>query len=280
MGETLVHELPFTEMLHVECHPKEKKIVPSYHLHGHNLQNVRTAKYLGIIIQDNLNWGLYIDTVTRRNLNIGNKKTKETVYKAFVRPILEYSATVWDPHSANDIKTIETVHRRAARWVSNKHHQTSCDNSIVDSLAWPTVQQCRKQRRLEMFYKCHHRLVTIDSEYLPQPIENRSSHRKNNTQLQHSLLQDTIQTYLILPPDHTRMEQPAPGNTGSQVPGLFQVQACCPPGTMTDHPSPSLPFVSYVFYPPLLCHSPFHYISEVFTATTTNQHNHHNTDVG
>ena len=129
---------------------KREKIVPSYHLHGHNLQNVSTAKYLGVNIQDNLNWGLHIDTITnkanktlgflRRNLKIGNKKTKETAYKAFVRPILEYSATVWDPHSANNIKTIEKVQRRAARWVTNRHHQTSCINSIIHSLAWPTLQ--------------------------------------------------------------------------------------------------------------------------------------------
>ena len=93
---------------------KKEKIEPSYHLHGHNLQNVSTAKYLGVNIQDNLDWGLHIQTITnkaiktlcflRRNLKIGNKKTKETAYKAFVRPILEYSTTVWDPHSANNSK--------------------------------------------------------------------------------------------------------------------------------------------------------------------------------
>ena len=32
--------------------------------------------------------------------------------------------------------------------------------------------------------------------------------------------------------------------------------------------------------PHLLCHTPFHYISEVSTATSTNQHNDHNIDVG
>ena len=89
-------------------------MISSYHLHGHNLQHVSSAKYLGINIQHNLNWGLHIDTITnkasktlgffRRILKIGNKKTKETAYKAFVCPILEYSATVWDPHSPNDIK--------------------------------------------------------------------------------------------------------------------------------------------------------------------------------
>ena len=52
--------------LPVECHPR-KKIVLSYHLHGHNLQNVSTAKYLGINIQDNLNWGLHIDTISNKS---------------------------------------------------------------------------------------------------------------------------------------------------------------------------------------------------------------------
>ena len=82
------------------------------------------------------------------------------------------------------------------------------------------------------------------------------------------------------------MEQPAPGNSGSQVPGLFQVQACCPPVTTTDHPLPfPLAFVSCVCYTFLydyytIVPHPFHYISEVSTATSTNQHNHHNIDVG
>ena len=83
-------------------------------------------------------------------------------------------------NSANNIKTIEKVQRRAARRVTNRHHHTSCVNSIFNSLAWPTLQQRHKKARLEMFYKFHHHLVTIDSEYLPQPTETRTSHRKNN----------------------------------------------------------------------------------------------------
>ena len=131
-----------------------------------------------------------------------------------------------------------------------------------------------------MFYKLHHHLVTIDSEYVPQPTDQAT---ERTTQLQCPLLHDTVQTCVILPPDHPRMEQPAPGNSGTQVPGLFQVQACCPPVTRQTTP-PLFPFpsplISYVYYPPLPCHTPFHYISEVSTATSTNQHNHHNIDVG
>ena len=106
--------------------------------------------------------------------------------------------------------------------------------------------------------------------------------KEQHAQLQYPLLQDTVQTYVILPPDHPRMEQPVPGNSGSQVPGLFQVQACCPPVTRQTTPPlpPPLLFLMSTTPPHLLCHTPFHYISEVSTATSTNQHNHHNIDVG
>ena len=46
-------------------------------------------------------------------------------------------------------------------------------------------------------------------------------------------------------------EQPAPGDSCSQVPGLFPITACCPPVIMTHHPSPSPYCVYYprIYYP-------------------------------
>ena len=55
-----------------------------------------------------MKWGDRINTITnkasktlllRRNLKIGNKKTKETAYKALVRPMFEYAATFWIPYT-------------------------------------------------------------------------------------------------------------------------------------------------------------------------------------
>ena len=73
-------------------------------MHGYTIEDVTATKYLGVNIQDNTKWGIHINTITnkantalgflRRNLKIGKKKTKETVYKALVRPTLEYAATV------------------------------------------------------------------------------------------------------------------------------------------------------------------------------------------
>ena len=66
---------------------------------GHDTENVITTKYLGVNIQYSKNWTAHINTITnkanktlgflRRNLKTGNKKTKETTYKALVRPSLE-----------------------------------------------------------------------------------------------------------------------------------------------------------------------------------------------
>ena len=67
------------------------------------------TKYLGVTIQDDLRWGSHINSTTSKAnktlgflLKIGNKKTKETAYKALVHPFLEYAATVWDPYIASE----------------------------------------------------------------------------------------------------------------------------------------------------------------------------------
>ena len=70
----------------------------------------------------------------------------------------------------NGINTIEQVQRRAGRWVTSRHHQT-CNNSIIDSIIWPTLQQ-RRENRLELFYKFNYYLVAVKSVYLPKSTEN------------------------------------------------------------------------------------------------------------
>ena len=100
---------------------RRQKLEPSYQLHGQQLENVPTIKYLGVEIQENLKWSNHITSITnkanktlgfvRRNLKVGNKRAKETSYMALIRPKLEYAASVWDPHTQADIKTLEKVQR-------------------------------------------------------------------------------------------------------------------------------------------------------------------------
>ena len=99
-----------------------------YTIHGHNLQHVDNAKYLGVTINKSLSWNNHIDNVTkkayqtlaflRRNINMCNRNSKEQAYKTFVRAALEYASSVWDPHTARNINAIEMVQRRAARFTT------------------------------------------------------------------------------------------------------------------------------------------------------------------
>ena len=103
---------------------------------------MKESKYLGLIHQEDGSWSRQIEETVkkanqtlgflRRNLKVGSKRTKNLAYKALVRPLLEYAAPVWDPHQQNEIDELEKVQRRAARFVCNRHRNTS---SVGDILA-------------------------------------------------------------------------------------------------------------------------------------------------
>ena len=71
-------------------------------------EKLTMAKYLGAELTNYLKWGPHVhiftakanrtSAFTHRNLG-GSPITVQTkCYKGIVRPILEYSAPVWDPH--------------------------------------------------------------------------------------------------------------------------------------------------------------------------------------
>ena len=96
-----------------------------YILHDHVLERVSSAKYLGVELTEHLHWGKHIHTSTAKAnkasipIYISLKGCPATVhsqcYKSLVRPVLEYSSAVWDPHQKNLKSDPEMVQRRAAR---------------------------------------------------------------------------------------------------------------------------------------------------------------------
>ena len=53
----------------------------------------------------------------RRNLHICDQHTKVISYKTIIRPHLDYASTAWNPYTARNIDNIESVQRRAARFI-------------------------------------------------------------------------------------------------------------------------------------------------------------------
>ena len=84
-------------------------------------------------------------------------------YKTFVRPQVEYAATVWDPHAQNNIQKIEAAQRRAARFVTNNNNTTSSVTAMMEQLQWESLQQRRMRAKVVMTYRILHSLVAIPS---------------------------------------------------------------------------------------------------------------------
>jgi hypothetical protein len=99
---------------------------------------------LDVTIQSDLKWDSHINNITtkanktfgflRRNINISSTKVKEQAYKSLVRPSLEYSCSVWDPYTKEHITQLEQVQRRAARYVTNRCHNTSSVSNMIGHL--------------------------------------------------------------------------------------------------------------------------------------------------
>ena len=103
---------------------KRHPLYPQYTLHGKTHQFCSSAKYLGVTISADFRWNNHVDTVCNkantldficRNLKINSTKLKTMAYFSLVRPLVEYVAPVWDPHTERNIHKLEMVQRHAAR---------------------------------------------------------------------------------------------------------------------------------------------------------------------
>ena len=71
------------------------------------------------------------------------------------------------PHTDLDINKLESVQRRAARWVTRDYQYTSSVSTMLQDLNWRTLDRRRIDIRLVLLYKVTKDLVAIPaSDYL------------------------------------------------------------------------------------------------------------------
>ena len=158
-----------------------------YRLGEHLLNHVDCSKYLGVIVSRDLRWNDHINYITnkatntlnflRRNLQIGNTKIKAIAYQTLVRPQLEYCQTVWDPYTQEQKQKLELVQRRTARFVVRNYSRTASVTTMLVKLRWKTLEERRKNARLETFYKIINNQVEI-----PMPLQRNTYTHSENSQ--------------------------------------------------------------------------------------------------
>ena len=196
----------------------QRHVIPTqYTLHGHTLEVVDSAKYLGVTISEDLQWSKHIDNTVskanrtmgfiRRNLTDCTKPVKAAAYTTMARPTLEYASTVWDPHSSAETHKLEQVQRRAARFVHNNYTERTpgCVTHMVQNLGWQPLQQRRYNNRLIIMFKIIHELVDVQTDVITTGVSRtRGSNRLYQTVAQKdvykfSFFTRTIREWNLLP---------------------------------------------------------------------------------
>ena len=161
-----------------------------YTLGGQILDQVDQSKYLGITITEELDWAVHINSVTsranstlgflRRNLRSCPQNLKELAYMALVRSKLEYGATTWDPYEDGDVRKLDSVRRKAARFVYNDYGRRSSVTSMLKELGWQDLATRRKDLRLALLYKVIHGAIAVPADDILTPVQTRTRAASSN----------------------------------------------------------------------------------------------------
>ena len=140
---------------------RKNPTICNYSLYDQHLQTVKQAKYLGATISSDLSWNQHVDNTVKKATNSLNlirrniwdcpPRVKEQCYKTLVCPTMEYASCVWDPYTNTNIKKLEMVQRRAARFVKGDYDRTSSVTAMLDEL------------KATMFYRIVYGLVCVPS---------------------------------------------------------------------------------------------------------------------
>ena len=113
------------------------KDVQCYDLFGGIALKNHAFSFIGVIIDNELNFNQYLDdmstkatnllNLSRRSLHMCSKEAKDSAYNMIVRPHLEYASTCWTPYTKRNLDKLEAVQHRAARFVLNfyDYHPTA-----------------------------------------------------------------------------------------------------------------------------------------------------------
>lgn len=117
--------IPLNPLKCTVLHLGGNKAQRTYHLLGHQLTAVTSQTDLGIIMSDDLKWGLQTNAVVkkvnsllymvRRAFSDFTPELLRAILVTYVFPILEYGVTSWSPYFQKDIALLEQVLRRATK---------------------------------------------------------------------------------------------------------------------------------------------------------------------
>jgi hypothetical protein len=133
------------------------------------IPNKSVFRDLGISVSSPLSFNKHVDFVVAKaysRLGLINKvfllKTKKTIlrlFKAFVRPLLEFSSVIWNPYTARNINKIERVQKRLCRMIPDIRQM--CYRKQLETLNIFSLETRRLRFQLISVFKIYKQTCNI-----------------------------------------------------------------------------------------------------------------------
>jgi hypothetical protein len=139
------------------------------------LDQVKSFKYLGVLINENLSWKEHVDHIKSKvNKKIGlfNRIKKFLplpyrilFYNSYILPIFDYSDIVWGDRGNDTLMSeLQTLQNKVARSILDLPFRSSASEALK-SLSWKNLK-LRKLHRLIFIYKCKNDLFSHKFEII------------------------------------------------------------------------------------------------------------------
>ena len=127
------------------------------------LERHDAVKYLGVIVDKQLNWRRHIESVRRKCLSALAvlyrvkralpPRLRKLLYQSIVLPHLDYCAVVWTECSREDATTLERVQKRGMRFILDEDY--GCPSASMRlRLGWMTLHNRRRMQRVVCTRRC------------------------------------------------------------------------------------------------------------------------------
>ena len=127
------------------------------------IQEVSSHKHLGLYFSNDCSWHQHIDYIKQKawfRIHIMRKlkfkldrKSLETIYLTFIRPLLEYGDVIWDNCTQYEKNELDKIQNEAARITTGTTKLVSLDNLIKKLDGRPCTEDDRIIK-LPSFIRC------------------------------------------------------------------------------------------------------------------------------
>ena len=167
-----------------------KPFHPPVKMNQQQISEVNSHKHLGLIFSNDCTWHEHLDYIKTKawhRVNIMRKlkftldrKSLQTIYISFIRPLLEYADVVWDNCTKYEANELEQIQNEAARIVTGATKLVSIQ-SLLSETGWESLTSRREKHKLILYYKMQNGLTPdFLSSLVPPTVGSTTTYNLRN----------------------------------------------------------------------------------------------------